>query len=353
MTDPPLPPEDGTHPDHGPVLQVRNLSLYFSTSEGEIQILDDVSFEVGHRETVGLIGESGCGKSLTALSVLGLQPPTARVEGEILFKGRNLLDLDQQTLSSVRGREISMIFQEPMRSLDPVFTIGKQLTQVARAHADITVGQAEECATDMLDSVGIPDPRARLRDYPHQLSGGMLQRVLIAMALISNPQLLIADEPTTAVDVTIQAQLLDLIARLNIEREMAVLFISHDIAVIAETCEKVAVMYAGQVVEMTHTDTLLTRPAHPYASGLMWAVPRAASRGHRLAAIPGRVPASISETSGCLFRPRCSHATDGCEQTQTLTSAGNHGHMVRCWRSTDLDLPGAVDAHPSPGALGR
>ncbi|MCO1657031.1 ABC transporter ATP-binding protein [Pseudonocardia humida] len=326
------------------LLDVRNLSLYLDTPDGDVQILDDVSFTVERSTTVGMIGESGSGKSMTALAVLGLLPPRARVTGEIRFRGTDLLAMSRAELARLRGTGISMIFQEPMTALDPVFTIGQQISQVLRSHRRVTRREAREKTIEMLDAVGIPDPARRSGEYPHQLSGGMRQRAMIAMALIGEPELLIADEPTTAVDITIQAQLLDLLETLGRERGTSIMLISHDIGVVAELCRRVVVLYAGQVVEATTTDALLERPGHPYTSGLMWAVPRLGTRRQRLHAIRGRVPQPDQLPTGCRFRPRCDFAVPECAEPIALAPVGDGGpeHDVRCRRADELDLPGLV-----------
>jgi peptide/nickel transport system ATP-binding protein len=305
-----------------------------------------------------MIGESGSGKSMTALAVLGLLPPGARVEGEVLFRGTDLLTLPRAELAALRGNGISMVFQEPMTALDPVFTIGQQIAQVLRSHQDVGRRAARERAIEMLDAVGIPDPARRFGEYPHQLSGGMRQRAMIAMALIGEPELLIADEPTTAVDITIQAQLLDLLERLGQERGTSILLISHDIGVVAELCRRVVVLYAGQVVEASTTDALLERPRHPYASGLMWAAPRLGTRRQRLHAIRGRVPQPDQLPPGCRFEPRCDHAEPACHDPVPLgvvrekgcQSSPFHARAVRCRRAEELELPGLVPVEAPQGS---
>lgn len=334
-----------------PVLEVRGLSVHLPTPDGgEVQILDDVSFSVERGTTLGLIGESGSGKSMTALAILRLLPRGARVTGQVLLDGVDLLAQPMSAMKTIRGRRVSIVFQEPMTALDPVFTIGHQISQTLRAHRDLSRRAAREAGVEMLAAVGIPDPARRFDEYPHQLSGGMRQRAMIAMALICQPELLIADEPTTAVDITIQAQLLALLRDLNLTRGTAILFVSHDIGVIAEMCRDVVVMYAGQVVESCRTDDLLQRPRHPYASGLMWAVPRIGSNGEELFAIPGRVPLPGAMPSGCSFHPRCSHVQPSCiERPQALLDVVGEGerHLVRCHRHAELQLPGVLDERPT------
>ncbi|PRZ39725.1 peptide/nickel transport system ATP-binding protein [Antricoccus suffuscus] len=331
------------------LLRVRDLSIYMSTPTGEVQIVDGVNLQVASGAALGLIGESGSGKSLTAMAILRLLPAAARVEGEILFRGVDILKLRSEELKAIRGSQISMIFQEPMTALDPVFTVGYQLSATLRAHHDVSRRVARTRSIEMLQSVGIPDPTRRFDAYAHELSGGMRQRVMIAMALIAEPELLIADEPTTAVDITIQAQLLALLAQLSAERGTAIILISHDIAVVAELCSEVSVMYAGQIVESTTTDTILVSPAHPYTSGLVRAAPRMENSGTRLEGIPGRVPMPAEYPAGCRFQARCAHAMTHCGEPQPLVghiAFQPQRHSVRCCRHGELDLPGVVVADP-------
>jgi peptide/nickel transport system ATP-binding protein len=331
-----------------PLLEVRDLSLYMRRPDGsEIQVLDRVNLAIGPREALGIIGESGSGKSMTALSILRLLPRNARVEGQVLLEGTDLLGVSQRRLRDVRGRRIAMVFQEPMTALDPAFTIGQQISQVLRAHRDVSRRGARAQVIEVLEAVGIPDPGRRFGEYPHQLSGGTQQRAVIAMALVCQSKLLIADEPTTAVDITIEAQLLQLLRRLNRELGLAVMLITHDIGVVAEFCDRVAVMYAGQVVEQAPTDELLEFPSHPYTSGLMQAIPRIASRGARLYAIRGRVPVPGAIPAGCRFHPRCDFARDSCRASaQSLRPGGGAARLVRCERAGELRLAGTVAAEP-------
>ncbi|MES1950510.1 oligopeptide/dipeptide ABC transporter ATPase [Salinisphaera sp. S4-8] len=325
-----------------PLLAVNNLNIAFAHGDGETAITRDVSFTVGHGERVGVVGESGCGKTVTGLALLGLLPErTARVRGEILFQGRDLLKMPARELRRLRGRDISMIFQEPMSALDPVFTLGEQLTETLRAHEKVSRREARERAVAALEDVGIPSPHLRLDDYPYQFSGGMRQRVMIAMALICRPKLVIADEPTTALDVTVQAQIIDLLRELSDTTGAALLFITHDLGVVAETCSRLLTMYAGEVVESAPVDTVLRRPAHPYSSGLLRSLPGLCERGGRLPSIPGRVPAPGQMPAGCRFQARCPHAADGCEQSQSLRELDTE-RLARCWRGAELTLPGAV-----------
>ncbi|QQS13182.1 MAG: ABC transporter ATP-binding protein [Rhodospirillales bacterium] len=325
-----------------PLLDVRGVSIFFRGNDGEAQATSDISFAVRRGERVGVVGESGCGKTVTGLSILGLLPPaSARVTGEILFHGENLLKARPARLRRVRGRHIGMIFQEPMSALDPVFTIGQQIGETLRVHRGLSRRGARDGAIEALARVGIPLPARRVDEYPHQLSGGMRQRAMIAMALACEPELLICDEPTTALDVTIQAQILDLLLELGERTGTALLFITHDLGVVAETCTRVVTMYAGEVVEDAPVDDALTTPRHPYTSGLLRAIPRLSERKSHLPSIRGRVPALADMPSGCRFRPRCDHAGIGCVDVQPLRAAGA-GRRARCGRFEALALPGAV-----------
>jgi peptide/nickel transport system ATP-binding protein len=295
--------------------------------------IDGVNLEVFAGETLGVVGESGCGKSVTALSVLRLLPePPARIEaGTVLFEGRDLLRLPLHELRKVRGRRIAMIFQEPMTSLNPVFTVGNQIDEVLRVHTDLDRGGRRRRVVELLDLVGIPSPARRRKDYPHQLSGGMRQRVMIAMALACEPALLIADEPTTALDVTIQAQILDLLESLKDRLHMAVLLITHDLGIVAETAQRVAVFYAGRVVESATVEALYRAPRHPYTQGLLMAVP-GARVAHRapLHVIPGIVPDLVDRPTGCRFRDRCARAVDLCARVDPGLQSMEPGHVVAC-----------------------
>ena len=314
------------------LLEVRNLCTYFHTEEGLGKAVDGVSFALRRGETLGLVGESGCGKSVSALSVMRLipQPPGQIESGEILFGGRDLLRLSEDEMCRVRGNEIAMIFQEPMTSLNPVLTCGFQITESVILHQGVSKQEARNRAIEMLRLVGIPAPEQRVDEYPHQLSGGMRQRVMIAMALSCNPQLLIADEPTTALDVTIQAQILELLQRLQEELKMAVLMITHDLGVIAEVADRVAVMYAGQVVEYASTRDLFNSPQHPYTRGLMQSVPRLDESRERLDIISGIVPDAREFPEGCRFAPRCPLAEDRCRSASVELRALSEGHLGRC-----------------------
>ena len=316
-----------------PLLQIRNLRTYFRTEAGTAKAVDGVDLDVFPGEVVGLVGESGSGKSVTALSVLRLIPdPPGKIEGSILFKGRDLLSLSWEEIRKVRGKEISMIFQEPMTSLNPVFTVGMQLTEAVLEHERVSRKEAFERSVEMLSRVEIPDPRSRMKDYPQQFSGGMRQRVMIAMALACGPSLLIADEPTTALDVTIQAQILDLMLRIKEQRQdSAILLITHNLAVVAETCDRVIVMYGGKMQEVSPVKDLFRNPLHPYTRGLLASLPATnGNKEQRLRAIPGSVPSILHMPEGCQFVTRCSERIERCfaEEPQLIESAP--GHWVRC-----------------------
>jgi oligopeptide/dipeptide ABC transporter ATP-binding protein len=322
-----------------PLLSVRNLSVGFQGESGLLQAVDQISFDVPRGRTIGLVGESGCGKSVTALSLLRLLPqPAGRIlSGEVKFEGRDLLGLSLTEMHKIRGGRIGMIFQEPMTALDPVQPIGRQLTEVYRLHLEISPAEALRRAVEMLGRVGIPSPEIRVREYPHQLSGGMRQRVGIAMALACGPQLLIADEPTTALDVTIQAQILALIAQLQQEMGLAVILITHDLGVIAETCEEVIVMYAGRIAEQGPVDSLFTRPRHPYTRGLLASIPRLATpRKSRLTTIEGVVPGLRDLPAGCRFKNRCPYAEPRCAAAAPPLELAEDGHRVACIRWREL-----------------
>ena len=317
-----------------PLLKVSDLVIEFSTEDGVVRAVDEISFDVNANETVGLVGESGCGKTVTGLSILGLipSPPGRIVSGSIQFMGRELVGLPETEMRRIRGHDISMIFQEPMTALNPVFTIGNQMTDVLMRHRKLTRRQARDAAIEMLAKVGLPVPARRVNEYPHQLSGGMRQRVMIAMALSCDPQLLIADEPTTALDVTTQAQVLEQIAKLQDEFHMAVVLITHDLGVVAETCRRAIVMYCGRIVENAAIENLFANPRHPYAKGLLESIPRI--RGDRLTElpiIPGRVPDLLHLPAGCRFADRCPRADAICgEQIPLLVPGGTGEDLVAC-----------------------
>jgi peptide/nickel transport system ATP-binding protein len=316
------------------LLDVRDLVVSFRTDRGELRAVDSVSFSVPRGATVGLVGESGCGKSVTALSLIGLLPrPPGRIAGgSILFDGQDLAQADERTLRSIRGRGIGMIFQEPMTALNPVFTVGSQIMEAVRAHREVSRADARKRAIELLERVGIPAPAERVDAYPHQLSGGMRQRVMIAIALAGEPKLLVADEPTTALDVTIQAQILDLLSDLQRDLGMSILLITHDLGVVAEHTEEVVVMYAGKVVERGATRALFERPLHPYTQGLMASVPSyAGNRGKaRLPTIPGMVPDLAQLPGGCRFRERCPSADQACAEAEPVLRDFSRGQRAAC-----------------------
>ncbi|MBY7144077.1 ABC transporter ATP-binding protein [Virgibacillus sp. NKC19-3] len=315
------------------VLALRHLHTHFFTDNGEIPAVDGVSINIHKGEVVGIVGESGCGKSVTSLSVMQLipSPPGKIVDGEINFKGENLVSASESRMKKVRGNEISMIFQEPMTSLDPLFTIGNQMREAIRIHEKISKKEARKRSIDMLKLVGIPRPDAVIDEYPHQLSGGMRQRVMIAMAMSQDPELLIADEPTTALDVTIQAQILDLMRNLNNEKDTSILLITHDLGVVAEICDRVVVMYAGQVVEEGTTREILKDPKHPYSKGLIRSLPKIHEREQKLYSIPGTVPKPKMDRVGCRFAARCEFAFDRCFQESPELYALGNARASRCF----------------------
>lgn len=319
------------------LIEVSDLRVQFRTDDGIAKAVDGVSFYISHGETLGLVGESGCGKSVTAYSILKLlaSPPAEYAGGSIKFHGEDLLSLSEKEMRRVRGRSISMIFQEPMTSLNPIMTIGSQITEVIFEHQKKSRSEARAIAIEMLRRVRIPSPEARFDEYPHQMSGGMKQRVMIAMALVCRPQLLIADEPTTALDVTIQAQILHLLTELQQEFNTSVLLITHDLGVVAETCDRVAVMYAGKIVEQASTENLFERPKHPYTYGLFQSLPSLGEKKEKLSVIPGTVPSPLSFPSGCRFRTRCSMAQDICKEEPPLREVAPF-HLAACHFSDQL-----------------
>ena len=314
-----------------PLLSVEGLATHFPTGEGVLRAVDGVSFTIDRGEVLGLVGESGCGKSVTSLSIMRLLPPPGRIAaGRILFEGEDLLGKDPEAMRRVRGARIAMVFQEPMTSLNPVFSIGDQIASAVLAHGGAGRHAAWERTHAMLDLVQIPSPRQRARDYPHQLSGGLRQRAMIAMALAAGPALLIADEPTTALDVTIQAQILDLLRRLQAERGMAVLLITHDLGVVAELCHRVAVIYGGRIVELAPVGRLFARPIHPYTRGLLECLPQPSRFGQPLASIEGVPPDLRQPGTGCRFAPRCAHAIASCRRDDPALVEREPGHFVAC-----------------------
>ncbi len=328
------------------LLEVRNLQTHFPTRAGLVRAVDGVNFHLDRGELLGLVGESGCGKSITALSVMRLvAPPGKIVSGEILFDGKDLLKLSDAEMREMRGDDIAMIFQDPMTSLNPVFTVGEQIAEALRLHRKMSRNQARQATIDAMREVAIPDPARRVNDYPHQLSGGMRQRVMIAMALACNPKLLIADEPTTALDVTIQAQILELLDDLRKQRDLAVLLITHDLGVVAEVADRVAVMYTGRIVEESPVDEVFARPRHPYTEGLLRSVPKLTStqivQKERLETIEGVVPKPTDLPPGCHFAPRCPHRMPRCTEGHIPLYQLEGSVQVRC---VLYDLAAAVTA---------
>jgi oligopeptide/dipeptide ABC transporter ATP-binding protein len=328
------------------LLEVNNLKTHFPTRSGLVRAVDGISFHLDQGELLGLVGESGCGKSMTALSVMRLvAPPGKIVDGQILFDGKDLLKLSDREMRELRGDDIAMIFQDPMTSLNPVFTVGEQIAEALRLHRKLSPKQAKQAAIEAMREVAIPDPARRASDYPHQLSGGMRQRVMIAMALACNPRLLIADEPTTALDVTIQAQILELLNELRVQRQLAVLLITHDLGVVSEVADRVAVMYTGRIVEESPVDELFARPKHPYTEGLLRSVPKLTAehvvKSERLETIEGTVPRPTDLPPGCHFAPRCPHRMPRCTEEDIPLYELEGEVKVRC---VLYDLAAAVTA---------
>ena len=321
------------------LLEVKNLKTYFYTDDGVAKAVDDVSFALDRGETLGLVGESGCGKSVSALSIMRLiaQPPGKIVNGEILFKGKDILKIPEKEMQDIRGNDIGMIFQEPMTSLNPVFTCGNQIEEAVILHQKLSKEDAKVKAIEMLKLVGLPAPEQRYNEYPHQLSGGMRQRIMIAMALSCNPEILIADEPTTALDVTVQAQILELINKLQRELGMAVIMITHDLGVIAEVSTRVAVMYASKVAEYGNVDQIFYNPKHPYTISLLNSIPKLNKGKSRLATIEGNVPAPTHYPKGCHFCTRCSFAIEKCWNEEPPVVQIEPEHTASCWRVNEID----------------
>ncbi|MCZ0756574.1 ABC transporter ATP-binding protein [Anoxybacillus sp. J5B_2022] len=316
------------------VLEVKGLKTSFFTDDGEVPAVDDIDFYINEGEILGIVGESGCGKSVTSLSIMGLLPKGIGkiVGGDILFKGENLVHATEKRMKQIRGNEIAMIFQEPMTSLNPLFTIGNQLIEAIRIHTNLSKKEARLRAIEMLKLVGLPRAEEIIDEYPHQLSGGMRQRVMIAMAMVCQPAVLIADEPTTALDVTIQAQILKLMKDLNENFQTAIMMITHDLGVVAEVCQRVVVMYSGKIVEEGDVHTIFKEPKHPYTIGLIQSVPDIRDKKERLYSIPGNVPKPGSIKQGCRFAARCAHAFDRCfQETPQLYDIDDKGHRVRCF----------------------
>ncbi|WP_026558829.1 ABC transporter ATP-binding protein [Bacillus sp. J37] len=317
-----------------PILQIKNLSVSFRSEKKVVPAVKDISFDLYKGEIVGIVGESGSGKSVTSLAAMGLipSPPGLIENGEILFEGKNLIKLNEKKMRKIRGNQISMIFQEPMTSLNPLFSIGNQLTEALRLHTDVTKKGAKTKAIELLKLVGIPRVEEIISEYPHQLSGGMRQRVMIAMAMACNPRVLIADEPTTALDVTIQAQILTLMKELNTNMNTSIIFITHDLGVVAEICDRVLVMYSGQIVEQGDVKTILKDPKHPYTKGLIKSIPDIRGKIKRLYSIPGQIQSHGSSHQGCRFAPRCEDAYGEClEEVPSLYKMMKEGHDVRCF----------------------
>jgi len=323
----------------GDLLAVKGLKTYFLTKPKPIRAVDDVSFSIKQGETLGLVGESGSGKTMTALSILRLLPNYAEIiQGEIVFNGKDLVKVSEEEIREIRGNKISMIFQDPMTSLNPVYNVGFQISEAILAHKKMRRSEVYQRVLELMEMVGIPSAEKRIKDFPHEFSGGMRQRIMIAMALACNPQLLIADEPTTALDVTIQAQVLELMKELRAKIGTSILLITHDLGVIAEMCNRVAVMYAGQIVEYADVHSIFKRPTHPYTIGLLKSLPGLnVGLGRRLYSIEGVVPDMINVPSGCRFHPRCREAMDRCRSEMPLFYGVNSGHYTRCFLYSDLE----------------
>jgi len=339
------------------LLEVTDLRTYFHTEDGVARAVDGISLSLDRGDVLGVVGESGCGKSVTSLSIMGLvtEPGIIEAGSSIRFDGRELTTLSQREMRAIRGNDIAMIFQEPMTSLNPVFPVGDQIAESLRLHRGMSRPVARTRAVDLLRLVGIPVPERRVDEYPHQLSGGMRQRVMIAMALANEPDLLIADEPTTALDVTIQAQILELLLGLRDRMGMGILLITHDLGVVAEVCDRVAVMYAGQIVEQGPVERIFASPAHPYTQGLLAAVPRPDAQDERLAVIPGTVPAPTRWPTGCRFRPRCPYAWEQCAAQHPPLLDAAPDQAARCWlvehpeRRAEVERRGEVFGHEVAG----
>lgn len=327
------------------LIEVKNLKTYFHTEDGVVKAVDGVDFEIYRGEVLGVVGESGCGKSVTSLSIMRLiqQPPGKITADGIIFEGKNLLDLSEAQMRKIRGNDISMIFQEPMTSLNPVYTVGNQISEAIILHQKVSKDEAMKKSVEMLKKVGIPMPEQRVNEYPHQLSGGMRQRVMIAMALSCNPKLLIADEPTTALDVTIQAQILVLMQDLQRDFDAAIMLITHDLGVVAETANRVVVMYGGKVVEYSDVTTIFKNPRHPYTWGLLQSIPRMDIDRERLMVIEGVVPNPLFLPEGCAFNPRCRFASEKCTKEIPDIKEIAPGHQVRCWHYEKVAEAAAVD----------
>jgi len=322
-----------------PLLEIKNLRTYFYTEEGTVKAVDGLDLTLHEGETLAVVGESGCGKSVTSLSILGLvvTPPGKIEEGEILFHGEDLLRKSEKEMRKIRGNEISMIFQEPLTSLNPVFTVGRQIMETLTLHRGMDKRAAHAEAVRLLAQVGIPNPEKAVNDYPHQLSGGMRQRVMIAMALSCEPRILIADEPTTALDVTIQAQILRLLADMKRQTRTSIILITHDLGIVAQVAENVVVMYAGQAVEYGDVNAIFADPLHPYTEGLLKSIPKIGEKRERLYSIEGMVPSQKNYPKGCRFAPRCEYATQKCHERKPELMTRQDGRRVRCWRYEEVD----------------
>jgi peptide/nickel transport system ATP-binding protein len=322
--------------DREVLLEVKDLKVHFPTPDGMVKAVDGLSFKVHRGETFGIVGESGSGKSVTCLTALGLTNlDRAKVSGEVLFKGRNLLTLKKEQMRGIRGKELAMVFQDPFACLHPFYRVGDQIVEAVLTHDKVGRTEAEKRAMDVLDAVGIPRPKERFRSYPHEYSGGMRQRAMIAMALVHNPDLLIADEPTTALDVTVQAQILELIDRIKDEFNVGVILITHDLGVVADVAQSVMVMYAGRAVELGRRDEVFTNPMHPYAWGLLDSIPHIDQRGKRLIPIEGAPPSLIFVPKGCAFHPRCPHRFEPCDQEKPALEDRGGGHLDACYLSIE------------------
>jgi peptide/nickel transport system ATP-binding protein len=332
-----------------PLLEIKNLMTVFDTARGRIKAVDGVSLSLNSGETLGIVGESGCGKTMLALSIMRLIPANGRIiNGEIFFLGQDLLKKSDEEMRAMRGSDIAMIFQEPMTSLNPVFRVGEQIAEAIRLHQQLLAKEALALSVEQLREVGIPDPEKRAQDYPHQLSGGMRQRVMIAMAMSCHPKLLLADEPTTALDVTIQAQILDLISELKKKNQMTVVLISHDLGVIAQEAQKIAVMYAGKIVESATVEQIFVKPLHPYTKGLIDSLPARCvgvdkEQQKYLKTIPGFVPSLYNLAPGCRFYDRCSYADNHCAQEEPLLDEIEQEHFVACWKSSTIQKEGKLN----------
>lgn len=320
-----------------PLLDIKNLSVEFDTAEGTVYAINNLSYSLEKGETLGIVGESGSGKSVSSLGIMKLipNPPGKIVNGEILYQGKDLNKNSEKEMERIRGNEISMIFQEPMTSLNPIITCGKQIAESLRLHRGMSKKEAMQASVEMMKAVGIANPEKRVHEYPHQMSGGMKQRVMIAMALACNPQILICDEPTTALDVTIQAQILDLIRKLNNDTGTAVIMITHDLGVVSELCEKVIVMYTGRIAEEAPTEKIFEKPLHPYTIGLIRAIPKITKERNPLITIEGVVPNPTERIEGCSFWPRCKEAMDKCKKQDPPMIQVEEKHRVRCWKYAD------------------